>query len=186
MLSTSKWVWWAQIFLTCQQYVSKWVWSHDSPVGRLLASKNLPAAIEDTGGNELPESIRDKANMVKTQGGVGTIESKLYGLPELLQRNKEILNEVRVQWVCVCVWRCCDHPGCVCVQTSRMMEEEERDDMELRDRFKEKWKRETSSKLTETLKKEVRVGKEVHNQLNGHAKILSFMESSLECNLCSV
>lgn len=63
---------------------------------RLLASKNLPAAIEDTGGNELPESIRDKANVVKTQGGVATIESKLYGLPELLERNKEIINEVNL------------------------------------------------------------------------------------------
>ncbi len=38
-----------------------------------------------------------------------------------------------------------------------MIEEEEREDSELRKRFKEKWKRETSSKLTETLKKEVRV-----------------------------
>ncbi len=71
---------------------------------RLLASKNLPAAIEDTGGNELPESIRDKANVVKTQGGVGTIDTKLYGLPELLQRNKEILNEVSV---CGHVVGCC-------------------------------------------------------------------------------
>lgn len=60
----------------------------------LLASKNLPAAIEDTGGNELPESIKEKADVVKGQGGVGTIESKLYALPELLQRNKEILDEV--------------------------------------------------------------------------------------------
>lgn len=66
---------------------------------RLLASKNLPAAIEDMGGNELPESIREKAQMLASQGGVATIESKLYGLPELLQRNKEILEEVRV---CVC------------------------------------------------------------------------------------
>ena len=62
---------------------------------RLLASKNLPAAIEDTGGSELPESLREKAAMVKQQGGVGSIESKLYGLPELLTRNKEILQEVR-------------------------------------------------------------------------------------------
>lgn len=61
---------------------------------RLLASKNLPAAIEDTGGNELPESIREKAQQLTSQGGVATIESKLYGLPELLQRNKDILTEV--------------------------------------------------------------------------------------------
>lgn len=61
---------------------------------RLLASKNLPAAIEDSGGNELPESIREKAEVLVSQGGVATVESKLYDLPELLQRNKEILAEV--------------------------------------------------------------------------------------------
>ncbi len=63
---------------------------------RVLASRNLPAAIEDTGGSELPESIRDKAKMLTSQGGVGSLEGKLYGLPELLQRNKEILVEVCV------------------------------------------------------------------------------------------
>ena len=63
---------------------------------RLLASKNLPAAIEDSGGNELPESIREKAEVLVSQGGVATIEGKLYGLPELLQRNKEVLAEVCV------------------------------------------------------------------------------------------
>lgn len=54
----------------------------------------MPAAIEDSGGNELPESIREKAEVLVSQGGVATVESKLYDLPELLQRNKEILAEV--------------------------------------------------------------------------------------------
>lgn len=79
--------------------LKEWSKTRDCMWYRLLASKNLPAAIEDTGGNELPESIKEKAEMVKTQGGVGTIESKLYGLPELLQRNKDILQEV-----CLCVF----------------------------------------------------------------------------------
>ena len=70
--------------------------------GRLLAGKNLPAAIEDMGGNELPESIREKAQMLTSQGGVSTIETKLYGLPELLQRNKEILEEVCLLFGCSC------------------------------------------------------------------------------------
>ena len=64
------------------------------PPSRLLASKNLPAAIEDTSGNEVPESIREKAEALQSQGGATGLEQKIYGLPELLQRNKEIIDEV--------------------------------------------------------------------------------------------
>ena len=56
-----------------------------------LASKNLPGAIEDTSGDE---SIREKA--VQEHGGRGTIEEKFFNLPNLLQTNREILDEVGV------------------------------------------------------------------------------------------
>ena len=62
---------------------------------RLLAEKNLPAAIEDTGGNEVPESIREKAEAVRNLGGLEVLQKKLYDLPEHLQRNRDILTEVR-------------------------------------------------------------------------------------------
>lgn len=101
-------------------------------LNELLASKNLPAAIEDTSGNEVPESIREKADELQGQGGAAGLEQKIYGLPELLQRNKEIIDE-----------------------TSRMLDEEEREDTELRDRFKDKWNRQPSDKLTDSLRKEV-------------------------------
>lgn len=41
------------------------------------------------------------------------------------------------------------------VQTHRLLDEEEREDTALRDRFKDKWSRQASSKLTETMRKEV-------------------------------
>ncbi len=40
-------------------------------------------------------------------------------------------------------------------QTSRILDEEEREDSELRERFKERWKRQASNQLTEPLRKEV-------------------------------
>ena len=40
-------------------------------------------------------------------------------------------------------------------QTSRMLDKEQQEDTELKDRFKEQWKREPSGKLTETLRKDV-------------------------------
>ena len=67
---------------------------------RLLASKNLPAAIEDTSGSELPESIQEKAEAVQAAGGIGSIEQMFYNLPDLLQTNREILDEVGE--VCEC------------------------------------------------------------------------------------
>ena len=63
---------------------------------RLLASKNLPAAIEDVSGDQLPESIREKSDQIRSQGGITGLEEKIYALPELLQRNKEIIDEVNL------------------------------------------------------------------------------------------
>lgn len=61
---------------------------------RLLATKNLPAAIEDVSGDQLPESIKEKSEQLRTQGGITSLEEKIHSLPELLQRNREIITEV--------------------------------------------------------------------------------------------
>lgn len=61
---------------------------------RVLASLNLPAAIEDVSGDTVPQSILNKSKAVIEQGGVQTIDQLIKDLPELLQRNKEILDEV--------------------------------------------------------------------------------------------
>lgn len=59
-----------------------------------LASLNLPASIEQTTGTELPQSIKDKADTLKESGGIQGLQTLMRDLPELLQRNNDILNEV--------------------------------------------------------------------------------------------
>jgi programmed cell death 6-interacting protein len=60
----------------------------------ILASLNLPAALEDTASGEIPQSVKDKAAAVKASGGLAEVQKMLQELPELLQRNQEILTEV--------------------------------------------------------------------------------------------
>lgn len=68
-----------------------------------LASLNLPASIEKTTGSELPQSIKDKAETLKESGGVEGLQALMRELPELLQRNTEILNEVSHKFFCLCL-----------------------------------------------------------------------------------
>lgn len=55
---------------------------------------NLPAAIEDSGGRQIPPSMIEKSNEIKRQGGINTLDKMINDLPESLTRNKEILDEV--------------------------------------------------------------------------------------------
>lgn len=55
---------------------------------------NLPAAIEDKGGRQIPQSVIEKSNEVRQHGGIEIIHKMISDLPESLQRNKEILDEV--------------------------------------------------------------------------------------------
>lgn len=59
-----------------------------------MASLNLPAAIEDLSGEQVPKSVLEKAASVREKGGLGTIDHQLQALPDLLNRNREILDEV--------------------------------------------------------------------------------------------
>ncbi|CAF0836314.1 unnamed protein product [Didymodactylos carnosus] len=98
-----------------------------------LASLNLPAAIEDSGGRQVPASVLEKSNDVKRQGGINMLDKMINELPQLLTRNKEILDE-----------------------TVRMLDEEERSDSDLRNQFKERWTRTTSHSLTVPLREEAK------------------------------
>ena len=62
----------------------------------ILASLNLPAALEDLSGATVPPSLLEKAEQIRQLGGIDGLRQKMNNLPDLLQRNKEILDEVCV------------------------------------------------------------------------------------------
>uniref|UniRef100_A0A8C4LL65 Programmed cell death 6-interacting protein n=1 Tax=Equus asinus asinus TaxID=83772 RepID=A0A8C4LL65_EQUAS len=97
----------------------------------VLASLNLPAAIEDVSGDTVPQSILTKSTSVIEQGGIQTVDQLIKELPELLQRNREILDE-----------------------SLRLLDEEEATDSDLRAKFKERWQRTPSNELYKPLRAE--------------------------------
>jgi len=58
-----------------------------------LVANNLPAAIEDLSGRSVPPSLLTKASTVRQLGGIDFISSLNSELPQLLQRNKELLDQ---------------------------------------------------------------------------------------------
>ncbi len=94
-------------------------------VNASMSSMNLPAALECTSGNEIPQSLKDKSNAVISAGGPDSIKKMIHELPELLTRNTEILDE-------------CE----------RLLREEKESDAQLKNQFKERWTRTSSDKLT--------------------------------------
>lgn len=106
---------------------------HTQLMNGILASLNLPAALDDVTNHEtLPESIREKSSKVKAAGGIDGLNRAVTELPSLLIRNKEILEE-----------------------TTRLLTEEKQSDEQLRAQFKEKWTRMGSERLTEPLWQEI-------------------------------
>lgn len=90
----------------------------------ILASLNLPAAIETNVDCAVPPSLLEKSEEVRNKGGIEHIRNLITELPDLLKRNREILDV-----------------------TDRMLDEEGQSDKELREQFKQ-LTRTPSDKLT--------------------------------------
>lgn len=60
----------------------------------ILASLNLPAAIEDLSGTTVPQSLLEKGDKLKEMGGIAYLGKLMKEMPDSLTRNKEILDEV--------------------------------------------------------------------------------------------
>jgi len=96
-----------------------------------MNAMNLPAAIEDLGGKEIPASLIEKSGDVRTKGGLMTLRQSFDDLPQLLQRNEEIITE-----------------------TLKALNDEEASDKHLRGTFGAKWNRTKSEDLTKSFKEQ--------------------------------
>lgn len=96
----------------------------------VLASLNLPACL-DAGaeGGGVPASTLARAAAVRAAGGLPALRRLMAELPELLQRNRDILDEAR-----------------------RMLREEAEADEALRRQFGARWTRTPSDRLTEAFR----------------------------------
>jgi len=96
-------------------------------LNEILNSMNLPAALEDTTGGGVPASLKEKSAAVIEAGGVDELERLVRELPDLLQRNTDLLSEAE-----------------------RMLREEAESDNTLRTQHGARWNRTPSDKLTGT------------------------------------
>lgn len=115
----------------------------------MMASLNLPAALEETSGETVPQSLTEKSQSVMELGGVSKLDSMISELPCLLQRNTEILNEAE-----------------------RMLDEEQASDDQLREQFKEKWTRIASSKLSDSFRSNIGKYREIINTAVNADKVI--------------
>uniref|UniRef100_A0A8C6T8E1 Programmed cell death 6 interacting protein n=1 Tax=Neogobius melanostomus TaxID=47308 RepID=A0A8C6T8E1_9GOBI len=129
----------------------------------VLASLNLPAALEDLSGDSIPQSIIEKSHAIIQQGGLQSVEQLIKDLPELLTRNREILDE-----------------------SLKMLDDEETTDNELRSKFTQRWNRTPSGDLYKPLRTEganyrnvldkaVQADHVVRDRFNTHCEMIALL-----------
>ncbi|XP_055611381.1 programmed cell death 6-interacting protein [Uranotaenia lowii] len=124
----------------------------------ILLSLNLPAAIETSDNtSNLPPSLLEKSKIVRANGGIATLKNMINELPELLKRNRDILNE-----------------------TASMLLSESESDEQLKAKFGDKWTRIPSAKLTQTFKENLEAYKKIiDNAITADKTVQSKFESNL-------
>ncbi|KAM7537810.1 hypothetical protein Aperf_G00000075938 [Anoplocephala perfoliata] len=92
----------------------------------IMASLNLPAVVESSNGSDgaIPKSLLDKAAQIRTNGGVSALREKVASLADGNTRNSEIVQDI-----------------------TSTLDEEEKTDNDLRQKYGDKWNRQESSKL---------------------------------------
>lgn len=143
----------------------------------VLASLNLPAAIEDTSGTEIPQSLLDKALFVRDAGGISALEASMKELPDLLQRNKELLDEVKMLNIFFLSLKIL-HIFCIYLQSERMLHEERDSDNQLKEQFKERWKRTPSARLTEQFTSNLQKYREIINNAVSADKVKRYLKKN--------
>ncbi|KAK2718955.1 hypothetical protein QYM36_006086 [Artemia franciscana] len=91
-----------------------------------LASLNRPDALEESQGQALPPSLKERATYVRTSGGIESIDRQLKEQRDMFFEHVEILTEI-----------------------DQMLSDEKASDDQLRAQFGSKWTRATSDSLTE-------------------------------------